>query len=156
SGDDLLVANLDGLVLRDLVSRQPQEVSRCEAVAGQVPVQRARWSISRLAIVEDDDRPPAAAQHQRGAQSGGAGADHDDVMFRLVGHVGRLGQLPASCLYLACNAARASKRGSDRSESTSGSRRTRAAVSAGSFAATRSSESRARSRSPLSAYMHAT
>ena len=143
-GDDLAGSQLHRGVLGELLAREPQELGRRRAVAGQEAVQRVRGGVAVPAVVEDEHRAPAAAEHQRGAEAGGAGADDDDVS-------------PLSIHSVEDVTARAiaAKRGSLRSDSRSGSRRTRSAVSAGRRSATRSSESKARSASPVSAYMQA-
>ena len=132
-------------------------------------VQRVRRGVARTAVIEDEHRPPAAAEHQGGAQTRRAGADDDDITRRrLELRTARSSGQERYNQWLATSqavrptplgtgvagwsavtgphAAIAAKRGSPRSDSRSGSRRTRAAVSAGRRAATRSSESRARSR----------
>ena len=77
-----------------------------------------------LPLSNDQHRAPAAAEHQRRAQAGGTGADDDDVSS----DCGRIGATAS----LQPRARSPRSAGSARSDSRSGSRRTRAAVSAGS------------------------
>ena len=111
-------------------------------------------AIPRPAGVADQHRAPAAPEHQRGAQPGGAGADDDDVDTlaapRGVTDAGLAGLEGA---VIAWNCA---KRGSSLQRLQIGiAAEPRGGQSAGWTAATRSSESRARSASPRSAWRQA-
>ena len=78
-GNDLAGSKLHGGVLSQLLARQAQEFARRRAVAREEAVQRVRRGVAVPAVIEDQHRAPAPAEHQGSAQSGGAGADDDDV-----------------------------------------------------------------------------
>ena len=65
------VAELDGLVRPQLIASDLQELPRRDAVARQESVHGLRGGVARLARVAHEHAPPAAAEHQRGAQPGG-------------------------------------------------------------------------------------
>ena len=81
---DFDVAQLDRVVAPQLLARDPQEFARIDAVAREESVHRVRRGVARLAGVADEDAPPAAAENQRRAQSGGAGPDNDDVVHAIM------------------------------------------------------------------------
>ena len=116
-----------------------QELGRRRAVARQEAVQRVRRGVAGPAVVDDQHRAPAAAEHQRGAQPGGAGADDDDVDAAV-----------GSCHVRRMSPRARSPRSADRCaaypDRDRGARVRRSAPAA--RAATRSSESKARSASP--------
>ena len=78
-GRHLDVAELHRVVARQLLPGERQELRRRHAVAGEIAVQRMRGVVARAAGVAHEHGPAAAAEDQRRAQSGGPGADDDDV-----------------------------------------------------------------------------
>jgi len=63
----------------ELAAPEIVERPRLDAVAGQVPVERARPAIARLADVAHEHAPAAAPEHQRRAQAGRPASDDDHV-----------------------------------------------------------------------------
>jgi hypothetical protein len=82
AADDLSGEQLDGRVGRQLVASCRVEVGRRARVLAEQAADPVRGEVA-LAAGVDDERPPAcAAEHQRGAQAGGAGTDDDAIPGR--------------------------------------------------------------------------
>src|SRR5215210_8583338 len=67
-------------VATDLGPTGLQQRGRAQAVPGQEPVDPGAGRIARLPRVDDQHRTPRPPKHQRAAESGGATADHHDVV----------------------------------------------------------------------------
>ena len=105
------IAHFDGVVLRQLLASEAQELGWRDPVAGEITVQRGCRLVPRMAVVAQQDAPPAAAEDERGAQTRGPAASNDDVIHEREEVPRRLA--------------------GPRSGSRSGSRSARAAVSSG-------------------------
>ncbi len=67
----------------NLRSAALEEVPWRHAFTSQQAVDRMGWGVARLPSIDDGDGAARPAQHQRSAQSGGAAANHHDVVRRL-------------------------------------------------------------------------
>ncbi len=81
------MAQLDTLVLSELVTGEPEELGGWSTVPTEEPVDLAGPPVARRAEVADQHAPAAAAEHERGAQARGAAAHHDAVPGRAVRQV---------------------------------------------------------------------
>ena len=57
-----------------------EQLGRRHPVAGEEPLHVRGGSVPRRSGVDDDDPAPRAAEHERGAQAGGAASDDRDVI----------------------------------------------------------------------------
>jgi hypothetical protein len=72
-------------VLHDLVPRDSKEFARPYAIARQISVHSTGAAVARHAFIANENAPTAAAEEQRGAQSGGPSTDDDRVIHSAAG-----------------------------------------------------------------------
>lgn len=80
NGADFDVAKFDGRIGGELLAAEGAEFDGVSAVAGEVAVEGAGEGVAGFAGIEDQHAATAAAEDERGAQAGGAGADDGDVV----------------------------------------------------------------------------
>ena len=99
-------AKLDRVIGRKLLARDPQQVRRRRSVPGQETVRRVRPAVAWPPGVTDEHAPPAAAEHEGGAEPGRATPDHDAIVVRRQGaQAGAGGGGRVTCLHHLLQAA---------------------------------------------------
>src|SRR5262245_42854913 len=76
------VAQFDRLVGSELLAANRAKFARVDAVAREITMECARCRIARPAVIADENRTPATAEHERSAQPGRSGTDNDNVVHR--------------------------------------------------------------------------
>jgi hypothetical protein len=84
-------------VAGQLLAAAAAQVGGQDALVAEQPADPVRDGVGRLARVEHEHPPARAAEHQRGAQTGGATADDHGVHDRRAGAVVRVAALAGSC-----------------------------------------------------------
>lgn len=77
---DLAAPHFDALVASDLLTRERMELVRRGAIAREKRVNRGGHVIARAAGIAHEHATPAAAQHERRAQTRGSASHDDDVV----------------------------------------------------------------------------
>jgi hypothetical protein len=87
------VAEPDRGVRLQLRAAQTPELARRGAIVGEEPVHRVGHGVGRRVGIQDEDSPPHAAKHESRIETGGAGADHENIECVTIGgvHIALLG-----------------------------------------------------------------
>jgi hypothetical protein len=90
-GGDGVREQLNGRVSRQLGPSEVKELERGCAISREEAVRRDSGAITRLPIVDDDDAPSTASEHERSGKSRRPGADDRDVVVTHASHTSTFG-----------------------------------------------------------------